>query len=190
MMPTNNTSGTASSEMQSRRPPAFQCYASDYIAQEEYALASLDERGLLFTLLNQCWVNDSVPADMAKLSKLLGISASELQSAYGNLIKKNLSGDPEASDRLSVPELLRQMSDMRARSAKWSESGRKGGKATQDRIGNQRLLSSHDSSLAKGSEKSRDELSGDEKKRSDSEKGNHKDDDEWLKDFDDGEPPL
>ena len=184
-MSIKNTSIADSSEMQSRRPPAFQCYASDYIAQEEYVLASLAERGLFFTLLNQCWVNDSVPVDITKLSKLLGIDASEVQSAIGDLVKKYLKADPIATDRLCAPDLVRQLRDMRTRSNRLIESGRKGGKSTQDRIECLRQPSSDDSSLAKGSEKSRDELSGDEKKRSDSEKGDHKDDDKWLKGFDD-----
>ena len=183
-MSIKNTSIATSSEMLSRRPPAFQCYASDYIAQEEYVLASFAERGLLFTLLNHCWVNDSVPADIAKLSRLLGVDASELESTIGDLVKKYLKADPVSTDRFCAPELVRQLRDMRARSSRLSESGRKGGKSTQDRIECLRQPSSDDSSLAKAPEMSRDELSGVEKKRIVSETGDLTDNDKWIKDFD------
>ena len=66
-----------------RPPPAFQCYASDWIAKEEYVLAGFAERGLLFTLYNYCWHNKSIFKDFTKMARLLGMPEQDLRTAWG-----------------------------------------------------------------------------------------------------------
>ena len=48
---------------QNRTPPAYQEYAASVIANGDYRVLSLAERGLLYTLKLECWVNHRVPKD-------------------------------------------------------------------------------------------------------------------------------
>ena len=174
----------ASPDSESRPPPAFQCYSSDFMAQESYAMASLSERGLLFSLLNHCWVNGSAPADITKLCKVLALDENDVRTAYGELVKQYLLPQAELSDRLVAPDFARQKAEMKIRRERQIEGGRRGGKTTQERIGGHKLASSLPSSLPpmsdKAPEMSRDEVRGVEKKRSVSEKGAIAEHDEWL----------
>lgn len=52
--------------------PAFQLYATDLMSKREYRLMSLAERGLLLTLMCECWVNRELPADAEELSSFIG----------------------------------------------------------------------------------------------------------------------
>jgi len=66
---------------QRRDPPAYQEYAASMMARTEYRLASLEARGLLWTIRNECWVNGCVPADPVKLAKVLGVTEDEIRRA-------------------------------------------------------------------------------------------------------------
>ena len=55
---------------QNRPPPAFQEYASDTLANIEFRLLSLPERGLRATMRLECWVNVYVPANPQELAKI------------------------------------------------------------------------------------------------------------------------
>lgn len=57
---------------QHRDPPAYQEYAASMMARTEYRVLSLEGRGLLYTLRNECWVNGQLPADPATLARVLG----------------------------------------------------------------------------------------------------------------------
>ncbi len=61
--------------------PAFMLYAADLLADKRFRLASLAERGLLLTLLCECWTNNFVPADGADLARYLGIDFEALRAA-------------------------------------------------------------------------------------------------------------
>jgi hypothetical protein len=118
----------------SRKPPAYQAYASDWIAEEAYAMASLAERGLLFSMLNYCWVNETISADVEVAARLLALDAKEISLAWGELVKRHFQPVPGRPDRLMCAELERQ----RAKSAEYrhrqASSGRIGGRRTQERI--------------------------------------------------------
>ncbi len=65
---------------QNRKPPAFQEYAADMLARREYRAMGLAQRGLLYSLRLECWVNRTAPADPALLAKVLGYSAEEIRA--------------------------------------------------------------------------------------------------------------
>ena len=44
-------------------------------------LASLEERGLLVSIFNQCWANKSIPKDRIAMARLLGVSEDALNAA-------------------------------------------------------------------------------------------------------------
>jgi uncharacterized protein YdaU (DUF1376 family) len=63
-----------------RDAPAYQEYSANLMARIDYRAMSLAERGLLYTLRNECWVNRQVPADVHKLARILGYDPAEVQA--------------------------------------------------------------------------------------------------------------
>lgn len=68
-----------------RDAPAFQEYAASMMSRIEYRTLSLPHRGLLYTLRLECWVNQTVPSNPEKLSKMLGLDAKELNELLPDL---------------------------------------------------------------------------------------------------------
>ena len=88
-------------QTQNREPPAFQEYAAAMISRREYRAMSLAERGLLYSLRLECWVNRTAPADPAILAKVLGYPADEIRAALPAV----LAFFTVAGDDLFSPEL-------------------------------------------------------------------------------------
>jgi len=63
-----------------RDAPAYQEYSANLMARIDYRAMSLAERGLLYTLRNECWVNRQVPSDIHKLARILGYDPAEVQA--------------------------------------------------------------------------------------------------------------
>ena len=51
--------------MQNRKPPAYQEYAATILAQLPFRAMNLQDRGLLFTMRLECWVNTRLPSNHA-----------------------------------------------------------------------------------------------------------------------------
>ncbi len=113
-----------------KQPPAYQTYASDFIADRRYRLMSLAERGLLFSINNECWVNAAVPSETAALSKLLGFSVEDVTVA---LTERVVSFYDEASGQLSSPDLDKYKAHLDGIREKQSAGGKKGARAKQDK---------------------------------------------------------
>ncbi len=64
---------------QNRDAPAFMEYAAAMMAKREYRQLSLAERGLLYTLRLECWVNRSMPSDAGRLARMLGCDKAEIE---------------------------------------------------------------------------------------------------------------
>lgn len=110
-----------------RPPPAFQCYASDWLAKEEFRLMTLDERGLLFSMLCQIWVSGSLPREAEGLGRLLGTDSAATKRALTPDVLKSFQ--PNADGRLACPELDALRAEYEARKRERSNSGRKGAEA-------------------------------------------------------------
>lgn len=67
--------------MQNRPAPAYQEYAAAMMASTPYRLLGLAERGLLYTMRLECWVNHGLPESPAALAKILGFDAAEVAAA-------------------------------------------------------------------------------------------------------------
>jgi uncharacterized protein YdaU (DUF1376 family) len=106
-----------------RNPPAFQCYASDSLASEEFKMASLEERGLVFTMIMQCWVSGSVPRNPPELAKLLGLELVEVTRALNSRVLRFFE---EENDRLIRRELVEQKETMMERREQQSQGGKTG----------------------------------------------------------------
>ena len=153
-----------------KRPrPAYLTFAADWIADETYAAASASERGLLFSLLNRCWISKSVPADARLMAKLLQLSEDETAAAAcSRLITAHFRPMESDPSRLVCPELDRQQSENAEYRRRVSEGGRLGGTRTQAKYRESRQASSLASTLAKAPEMRRDEMRRDELSKKDS----------------------
>lgn len=67
--------------VQHRDAPAYQEYAASMMARTEYRVLSLEERGLLFTMRLECWVNGSLPGSPTVLARVLGYDAGQVERA-------------------------------------------------------------------------------------------------------------
>lgn len=111
-----------------RPPPAYQEYASDMLASANYKMMSLEERGMLYTLRKECWVNSFVPVDVVDLAKYLGLEVIEVEKC---LTWRVLSFFLVIRERLVCPELEAYKEMLVERHRKMAEGGKKGGKSTQ-----------------------------------------------------------
>ena len=137
-----------------RPPPAFQEYASDMLANSQYRMMSLSEKGLLDLLRRECWVNQRVPFETKDLAAYLGIPAFEIDQT---LTSRVLSFFIEKNKSLSCPELDIYKEMLNEKREKLVNGGRNGGKSTQAKN------KSFKATLEGGVKPlSRDELNGDE----------------------------
>jgi uncharacterized protein YdaU (DUF1376 family) len=71
------------------------------LVRREYRAMTLAERGLLYSLRLECWVNRTAPADPAVLAKVLGYSAVEIRA----VLPAVMAFFTVAGDELFSPEL-------------------------------------------------------------------------------------
>ena len=57
---------------ENRKPPAYQEYASNMLANISFRSMDLAQRGLLYTMRLECWANESLPSNVDTLSNVLG----------------------------------------------------------------------------------------------------------------------
>lgn len=62
----------------SRTAPAYQEYASNLIARFEYRTLTLPQRGLLYSMRLECWVNQYLPESPDVLARILGFDVAEV----------------------------------------------------------------------------------------------------------------
>ena len=113
-----------------RPPPAFQEYASDWLASRIFRECNLAERGLLMTMRCECWVNRSLPKARDSLAQVLGLPREVLDAA---LTPRVLSFFSESNDVLICPELETYREKLANGRQAMSEGGRRGGRRTQER---------------------------------------------------------
>jgi len=53
------------------KSPAFQFYPGDFLSDENVISMTFEERGVYITLLSNCWIQGSIPADPDKIIRLL-----------------------------------------------------------------------------------------------------------------------
>jgi hypothetical protein len=84
-----------------RPPPAFQEYATDTLANRQFRLLSLPERGLRATMRMECWANEKIPCSAQELALFLNLNPADVQR---NLTDGVLSYFEENDCNLSCPE--------------------------------------------------------------------------------------
>ena len=125
---------------QNRPPPAYQEYASDTLANMDFRLLSLAERGLRTTMRHECWVNRYIPSNAQDLALVLNLNASEVERA---LTKRLLSFFEQEGGNLYCLDLENYRDALMKRRKSQSEGGRSGGKKTQKMIRESQLQKSN-----------------------------------------------
>jgi hypothetical protein len=73
--------------MQKREPPAYQEYPASILAERNYKLMTLAERGLLYSMRLECWVNGTLPSSLDELAKYLGFTTDQLSGALTDRVR-------------------------------------------------------------------------------------------------------
>lgn len=63
---------------QNRTAPAYQEYAANMIARFDYRTLTLPQRGLLYSMRLECWVNQFLPESPSVLARILGFDVAEV----------------------------------------------------------------------------------------------------------------
>lgn len=111
---------------QNREAPAFQEYAATMMARTQYRVMTLAERGLLYSIRLECWVNKTVPADPHMLARVLGYDAGEVVNALPGVMPFFTSDGRE----ISCPELDDYRAHLAAIRERQSQGGKQGAAKT------------------------------------------------------------
>lgn len=115
---------------QNRKPPAYQEYAATILADRNFRLMTLAERGLLYTIRLESWQNSTLPASPKELAKYLGYEPSDIENALTEKVKVFI--EISGSD-FTCPEIEDYRQHIIERKKKQSEGGKKGAKSTNSR---------------------------------------------------------
>jgi len=105
--------------------PYYPFYAANLIANRQFRLMTLEERGLWITIQMECWVNGSVPSDSSELAKYLGVTYEEVQRSF---TQKQLSFLKRNGTEFQSPELEEQREEFMLRREKQRLGGHEGAK--------------------------------------------------------------
>jgi len=111
--------------------PAYLDYAADHLANLNYRLMELSERGLWDTMRKECWVNNKIPSKADQLAKILNQPVDIVQK---NLTDRVLSFFSEKGGFLYCTELDNQKAMTLNRRDAMAQGGAKGGRKTQQYI--------------------------------------------------------
>lgn len=114
---------------QNRPPPAFQEYAASMLSSMTFRMMSLQSRGLLYTIRLEYWIGNPLPSNPEKLSRVLGLSNSEVGNSLLEL------GELVRIDQgfLKVPELDDYKNHLEDRHRKQSEGGKEGARRSKEK---------------------------------------------------------
>jgi len=115
---------------QNRKAPSYQEYASDILAQLSFRTITLQDRGLLWTLRMECWVNKQLPNNPNVIAKALGLPVDEVVSSLPAV----MSFFKIEGDFLICPELEDYRTHLNARKIKQSKGGKIGSTITNKKL--------------------------------------------------------
>jgi hypothetical protein len=109
---------------QKREPPSYQEYPAAILSNIQFRTMSLEERGLLYTMRLECWVNKSLPAEPATLARVLGYG----RELIDNVLPLVLSAPffDVVDSKIICPELENYRAYLDERKAKQSAGGKRG----------------------------------------------------------------
>ena len=120
-----------------RKPPAFQCYAANLIADRNYKLMTLAERGLFVSMYLESWVNSKLPANYKDLAKYLGFEEDYLKE---NLSERVLNFFKKDGQDYICPELEDYRNILIERNLAKANGGKKGAELKKQKKANDELV--------------------------------------------------
>lgn len=111
------------------KSPAYQRYSKDYLSSVRVQMMSLAEEGAYNRLLEYCWLNGHIPADAAKVARLVGKGCTvEIAKVCLEMFQPDPNDETRMiHDRLEA-EREKQISNSNARKlaseARWSKQGK------------------------------------------------------------------
>lgn len=114
---------------QNRPPPAFQEYAANMMAKVEYRILTLPQRGLLYSMRLECWVNLALPETSSMLARVLGFSTEDVQSALPAVMRFFAL----QNGQIICPELEDYRAHLAGIRQKQKEGGKRGAKLVNSR---------------------------------------------------------
>lgn len=152
---------------QNRTAPAYQEYAANLIARFEYRTLTLPQRGLLYSMRLECWVNQYLPESPDMLARILGFDVAEVAAELpyvmaffavedGRIYSPELEG---YRARLEARKVAQSAAAQTTNEKRWGRKPRAGtadsvsvakrvGKRVGERIASGSLLSIEQPSLA------------------------------------------
>jgi uncharacterized protein YdaU (DUF1376 family) len=103
--------------------PYFPLYAANFLSSRPFRVMNLEQRGLWITIMMECWVNGSVPANHIDLSKLLGV---DLDALKRSLTELQTAFFEKKGDELICLELEEYRKGYEERREKQKEGGKRG----------------------------------------------------------------
>jgi uncharacterized protein YdaU (DUF1376 family) len=111
------------------KAPSFPFYPKDFLASSNVCAMSLAQKGAYVLLLSYQWLDGSIPSDLAKIARLIGVGERDIKRLWPELAPCFVSV-PEHPDRLINPRL----EEIRAEKNAFHEGRKKGGsKGAQSR---------------------------------------------------------
>lgn len=111
---------------QNRDAPAYQEYAATMLAQIPFRTMTLQDRGLLYTLRMECWVNMRLPHSHSDLAKVLGLTVAEVAGSLAAV----MPFFEVAGGFIISPELENYRAHLEERKSKQSHGGKRGSAIT------------------------------------------------------------
>jgi uncharacterized protein YdaU (DUF1376 family) len=90
--------------MAPEKAPAFQFYPKDFLTDGRVSGMSLSERGAYITLLSLCWLERSLPRDLTRLARQVGVPRAHMARLWP-AIAPCFKDDPANGERLIHPRL-------------------------------------------------------------------------------------
>lgn len=108
--------------------PAFQFYPADFLADENVASMTAEERGVYITLLCICWREGSIPENPENLGLACGLNGKRMANAW-QAVSKCFVPHRRKPKRVVHPRLERERKAQSERRKSRSEAGLRGAKA-------------------------------------------------------------
>lgn len=111
---------------QNRDAPAFQEYAAAMLSRLPFRTMTLQDRGLLYTMRLECWVNVRLPDKPGDLAKVLGLPVTEVSASLPAV----MPFFEVAGGYITSPELDDYRAHLNERRHKQSQGGKRGSAIT------------------------------------------------------------
>lgn len=107
--------------MHKKDPPAFQEFAANMMATRQFRAMSLAQKGMLYQMRLECWVNRTLPSDPDLLARFIGHNPDEVRAALPAV----MHFFSVAGDDIFSPELDGYRAKLAEKSSKQSAGGSK-----------------------------------------------------------------